>query len=175
MSAIASIILAQAAELAVPFVKKLLAEKIGGAGGDLAGQVIDVVAEKLGAPAESIPEIVRQEPERLEEAILAAEPDTAELYLAYVESQRLANQLQLAEMAKEQTWSWAWRPAWMWFLGFLWLWRIVVVPATDAAIGSAMAAAIDIATLAWLTTLFAGFYMGGHTIKAGLKSWLERK
>lgn len=50
------------------------------------------------------------------------------------------------------------------------LWRIVVVPATDAAIGSAMAAAIDIATLAWLTTLFAGFYMGGHTIKAGLKS-----
>lgn len=175
MSAIATIILAQAAELAVPFVKKLLAEKIGGAGGDLAGQVIDVVAEKLGAPAENIPEIARQEPERLEEAILAAEPDTAELYLAYVESQRLANQLQLAEMAKEQTWSWAWRPAWMWFLGFLWLWRIVVVPATDASIGSAMAAAIDITTLAWLTTLFAGFYMGGHTFKAGLKSWLERK
>lgn len=54
--------------------------------------------------------------------------------------------------------------------GFLWLCRIVIVPATDAAIGSAMAAAIDIATLAWLATLFAGFYMGGHTDPASLFS-----
>ncbi len=175
MSALASVILAGAAELAVPFIKKLLADRIGGTGGDLAGDVVDVVAGKLGVPAERIPEIARQEPERLEEAILAAEPETADLYLAYVESQRLANELQMAEMTKEQTWSWAWRPAWMWFLGFLWFWRIVLVPATDAAIGSTMAAAIDLATLAWLTTLFAGFYMGGHTIKASLKAWTERK
>lgn len=175
MSAIAAVILEGAAQLAVPFLKKLLNDKLGGVGGDLADQAIDIVAGKLGAPAERIPEIARQEPDRLEEAIMAAEPATADLLLAHVESQRFANELQLAEMATEQTWSWAWRPAWMWFLGFLWFWRLVLVPATDAAIGSTMAAAIDLATLAWLTTLFAGFYMGGHTIKAGLKTWAERK
>jgi hypothetical protein len=175
MSAIAAILLEAAAGLAVPIVKKILGEKLGGAGGKVAGELIDVIADKIGVTPAEIPNIARTDPDRVEAAIVAAEPVAAELVLAYVESQRLANELMLAEMDKSEHWfGWAWRPAWMWFLGFLWFWRLVAVPIADAAAGSQIAATTDMQVMAWLTTLISGLYMGGHTALKGIEKWKGR-
>jgi hypothetical protein len=169
MSAIAAVILDAAAGLAVPFIKKILADRFG-TGGALAGEVIDTVAGKLGVPAEDIPGA--PEPE-LREAIVAAEPVAADLILAYVESQRLSNELQLAEMAKEQTWTWAWRPAWMYLIGFFWLWLIVAVPLANAITGASIDI-VDAGTLMTLTAAYLGLYLGGHTIKDVASKWSQK-
>ena len=78
MSAIAAVILDAAAGLAVPFIKKILADKLGD-GGKLAGEVIDTVAGKLGVPPSDIPTVAESDPTAVQEAIIAAEPVAADL------------------------------------------------------------------------------------------------
>ena len=172
MSAIAAVILDAAAGLAVPFIKKILADKLGD-GGKLAGEVIDTVAGKLGVPADDIPTVAESDPTAVQEAIIAAEPVAADLVLAYVESQRLSNELQLAEMTKEQTWTWAWRPAWMYLIGFFWLWLIVAVPLANAITGASIDI-VDAGTLMTLTAAYLGLYLGGHTIKDVAAKWSQK-
>lgn len=161
---IGSILISAAAKVGAPLVKGLL-EKVGlgGAAADIAGTVIDSVAEKLGVPASDIP---NQPADKIEAAVQATEADTPQLVLAWAKQQELSNQLQLAEMQPgDPIWTWAWRPAWMWFLGFLFLFRLVLVPIADAALGSDVAASVDLGTMMTLTTWFMALYMGGHTIK----------
>lgn len=43
---LASILLEVAGSLAAPVIKKILDDKLGGAGGELAGRVVDIIAEK---------------------------------------------------------------------------------------------------------------------------------
>ena len=57
MSAIAAILLEAAGSLAVPVIKKILGDKIGGAGGELAGNVIDIIAGQAGVPVEKLPDV----------------------------------------------------------------------------------------------------------------------
>lgn len=168
---IPAILLDLTAGVAVPFIKKILGDKLGGAGGDLAGSVIDIVAGKLGVPVDKIPE---QPPEKIQEALVAAEPEAAELVLAHVESQRLANELALAEMAKDGgTWAWAWRPFGMWlFLGLV-PYYAVIVPLINAFMASPMVLVLDVASFGTLLMFYAGFYMGGHTVKAAGASLLS--
>jgi hypothetical protein len=81
----------------------------------------------------------------------------------------------LAELDKSESWwTWAWRPAWMWFLGFLFLFRLVLVPITDTALGSDIAASVDLSTMMTLTAWFMGLYMGGHTLKDLAVKWTAR-
>src|SRR5690606_9936592 len=107
MSALASILLTAAGDLAVPIIKKLLGDKLGGAGGEIAGKVIDAIAEKAGVSPEALPDLPTDD---LQEAIIAAEPEAADILMHQVESQRLMNETLQAEMDKGgPTWTWAWR------------------------------------------------------------------
>ena len=173
MSALASILLSAAGELAVPIIKKILGDKLGGAGGEIAGKVIDVIAEKAGVSPEALPDLPTDD---LQEAIVAAEPAAADILMHHVESQRLMNETLKAEMDKGgPTWTWAWRPGWMWLLAFVWLYALILRPLTNAAFGASIEA-IDLGILMTLTGVFTGLYMGGHTALRGIEKWKgERK
>lgn len=172
MSALASILLGAAGELAVPIIKKILGDKLGGAGGEIAGKVIDAIAEKAGVSPDKLPDLPAGE---LQEAIVAAEPEAADILMHQVESQRLMNETLQAELDKGgPTWTWAWRPGWMWLLAFVWLYALILRPLTNAAFGASIEA-IDLGTLMTLTGVFTGLYMGGHTALRGIKEWRAGK
>jgi len=162
MGGLAAIILGAASELAVPIIKKILGDKLGGAGGELAGKVIDVIAEKAGVSPDKLPDVPAGD---LREAIEAAEPEAADILMQHVESQRLMNETLKAEMDKGgPAWTWAWRPGWMWLLAFVWLYALVLRPLTNPALGASIEA-VDLTILMTLTGVFTGLYMGGHTAK----------
>jgi len=170
MSTLASILLTAAGDLAGPVIRKILGDRLGGVGGELAGKVIDVIAEKAGVPAEALPDLP---PDDLQEAIVAAEPEAADILMAHVESQRLMNETLKAELDKGgPTWTWAWRPSWMWLLAFVWLYALILRPLANAAFGAAIEA-VDLTILMTLTGVFTGLYMGGHTAKS-IMSGLRR-
>lgn len=172
MSALASILLGAAGELAVPIIKKILGDKLGGTGGEIAGKVIDAIAEKAGVSPDKLPDLPAGE---LETAIIAAEPEAADILMHHVESQRLMNETLQAEMDKGgPTWTWAWRPGWMWLLAFVWLYALILRPLTNAAFGASIEA-IDLGILMTLTGVFTGLYMGGHTALRGIKEWRAGK
>ena len=172
MSALASILLGAASELAVPVIKKILGDKLGGAGGEIAGKVIDAIAEKASVTPEALPDLPTDD---LQEAIVAAEPEAADILMHQVESQRLMNETLQAELDKGgPTWTWAWRPGWMWLLAFVWLYALILRPLTNAAFGASIEA-IDLGILMTLTGVFTGLYMGGHTALRGIKEWRTGK
>jgi len=134
MSALASILLGAAGELAVPAIKEILGDKLGGAGGEIAGKVIDAIAEKAGVSVEDLPNL---ESGDLKNAIEEAEPVAADILVQHVESQRLMNETLRAEMDKGgPTWTWAWRPGWMWLLAFVWLYALILRPLTNGGVRS---------------------------------------
>jgi hypothetical protein len=173
MSAIlASMLIDVAAKVGAPIVKSLLEKHVGGTAGEIGGMVIDAIAGKAGVPPDDLRSVPTKD---LEAAVAATEADAPQLVAAWVEQQRETNKLMLAEMSKGRPWwMWAWRPAWMWFLGFLFLFRLVLVPVTDAIVGSSIAATVDLSTMMTLTAWFMGLYMGGHTVKDALAKWAER-
>ena len=169
---LASILIEAATRVGAPIVKQLLEKHLGGAAGEIGGMVIDAIAGKAGVPPADLPSVSAKD---LEAAVVATETETPQLITAWVEQQREANRLILAEMDKSESWwTWAWRPAWMWFLGFLFLFRLVLVPITDAALGSDIAASVDLPTMMTLTAWFMGLYMGGHTLKDLAVKWTAR-
>jgi len=172
MSALASILLGAAGDLAVPIIKKILGDKLGGAGGEIAGKVIDAIAEKAGVTPDKLPGVPDDD---LRDAIIAAEPEAADILVQHVESQRLMNETLQAELDKGgPTWTWAWRPGWMWLLAFVWLYALILRPLTNAAFGASIEA-IDTGTLMGLTTLYCGLYLGGHTAKDLASKWKEAR
>lgn len=163
MSTLASILFTAAGDLAVPVIKKILGDKLGGAGGELAGKVIDIIANKAGVAPDGLSDVPAGE---LQNAIVAAEPKAADILLQHVESQRLMNETLKAELDKGgPTWTWAWRPGWMWLLAFVWLYALILRPLANAAFGAAIEA-VDLTILMTLTGVFTGLYMGGHTAKS---------
>lgn len=163
MSALASILLGAASDLAVPVIKEVLGDKIGGAGSEIAGKVIDVIAKKAGVSSDRLPDMPAGE---LQDAIVATEPDAAGILMHHVESQRLMNEALKAELDKGgPTWTWGWRPGWMWLLAFVWLYALILRPLANAAFGAAIEA-VDLTILMTLTGVFTGLYMGGHTAKS---------
>jgi hypothetical protein len=165
---IAAILLDLAGSVAVPVIKSIFADKFGD-GGKLAGEVVDVVAGKLGVPADKIQD---QPPENVREALVAAEPIAADLLAQYVESQRLSNELQRAEMDKDgPTWTWAWRPFGMWLFLAMTAHYGVIVPLLNAIFTSPLVLVLDIPTFVTLFITYTGLYMGGHTAKAAVEKW----
>ena len=162
MSALAAILLDAASSLAVPVIKRILTEKLGGQVGDIAGKVIDAIAEKAGVAPEALPGLPEKQ---VQEAIVAAEPVAADILVQHVESQRLANELMQAELDKGgPLWTWGWRPMWMWLLAALWTYAFMGRPLANAAFGWSIEA-LDTGVLMTVTTVYVGLYMGGHTIK----------
>ena len=170
---IGTILIEAATRVGAPLVKSLLERFLGDGAAEVGGLVIDTGAEKLGVPPAQIPD---QPAEKIDAAVKEVEGQAPDILVQWNVQQAQAIALQKAEMDKvgEPTWMWAWRPAWMWFLGFLWLFRFVVVPTVDAGAGSTMATQLPFDTLFWLTATFAGFYMGGHTLKDTMTKWLGR-
>lgn len=169
---LAPILIDAATRVGAPVVKDLLEKYLGGTAADIGGTIIDTIAGHAGVTPADLPDLSA---DKVDAAVKATEQQTSELLIQWNVQQRQAIELMRAEMDKgEATWTWAWRPAWMWFLGFLWLFRFVAVPAVDAALGSSIAVGLPFDTLFWLTATFAGFYMGGHTVKDGLSKWMGR-
>ena len=162
MEALIPILIGIAAKVGAPLVESVLTKHVGPLAGSVAGDVIDSIVEKAGGSTD---------PGKLETAVKATESEAPEIMVQWVASQKLSNDLQLAEMSKEGTWTWAWRPAWMWFLGFLWLWMIVLVPLANAAFKAGLVT-VDAGTLFSLTGAYLALYMGGHTAK---EIWGSRK
>ena len=172
MSALASILLSAAGDLAVPIIKKILGDKLGGTGGEIAGKVIDIIADKAGVSPDKLPGVPDDD---LRDAIIAAEPEAADILVQHVESQRLMNETLQAELDKGgPTWTWAWRPGWMWLLAFVWLYALILRPLTNAAFGASIEA-IDLGILMTLTGFFISLYMGGHTALRGIEKWRSGK
>jgi hypothetical protein len=173
MSAIlASILIDAAAKVGAPIVKQLLEKHVGGAVGDIGGMVIDAIAGKAGVTPD---ELQNQDPKILEKAVRDVEAAAPELIVEWNVQQRQAIELMRAEMDKSPSWwTWGWRPAWMWFLGFLFLFRLVLMPLADAILGSSIAGGVDLSTMMTLTAWFMGLYMGGHTVKDLAAKWAER-
>ncbi|MFU0504103.1 hypothetical protein [Pseudaminobacter sp. NGMCC 1.201702] len=166
---LASILLEAAGSLAVPVIKKILADKLGGMAGDLVGGVIDAVAEKAGVSPDKLPDLPQPE---LEKAIVAAEPIAADLLAQHVESQRLMNETLAAEMDKNgPLWTWAWRPFGMWLFLALTAHYGVIVPLLNAVLTSPLVLVLDIPTFVTLFITYTGLYMGGHTAKAAVEKW----
>lgn len=151
-----AILLGLAGDIVAPMVKKILAEKIGGAGGELAGSVIDTIAGKLGVPAEEIPTVAAEEPERFEQAVVATEAETPELIAAEIERMNAA----YAFLQNKATPKWV--PAWQWFLMFLWGFSWVMLPIVNALTGATIEKP-SIPDLIWLTTCYQVLNMGGNT------------
>ena len=163
MGALASILLGAAGDLAVPIIKKILGDKLGGAGGEIAGRVIDAIAERAGVSPDALPSLPADD---LRDAIVATEREAADILVQHVESQRLMNEALKAEFDKGgPAWTWAWRPGWMWLLAFVWLYALILRPLANAAFGAAIEA-VDLTILMTLTGVFTGLYMGGHTAKS---------
>lgn len=171
MSALVAIIASAAAKVGAELVGQAVGGIFGPAGGQLAETVVTSVAEKLGVEPGAIATVPATE---LEAAVQSVEADMPEKIALWAKALDGQLQLQLAEMGKEQTWTWAWRPAWMWLLAFVWAWRLILVPLLDARLGWWLAESINVDTLWWLTTLFAGFYMGGHTAKDLMSKWISK-
>jgi hypothetical protein len=173
MSALAGILIEAAAKVGAPIVKGALERYLGPAGGAIGGVVIDTIAREAGVRTEQLEHLP---PHQVEAAVARAEPRVAELVLAEVEQQREANRLMLAELeaaGTHGTWSWAWRPATMWLIGALWLWSLAVVPVVNAATGAAIP--LHLSELTFLTGIYLGLYMGGHTAKEIAGKWADRK
>jgi len=153
-----------------PAIKKILGDKIGGVGGDLAGSVIDIIAKKAGVVPADLPHAPN-----LPDAIQAAEPEAVELLAQHVESQRLMNETLQAELDKDgPTWTWAWRPFGMWLFLAIIAHLTFLVPLLNIVLTSPMILVLDVPTIVTLFLTYTGLYMGGHTAKAAVDSWRKK-
>ena len=159
MSAAASILIPILTQAGAPILKSLIRRHAGPGTADIADDVIDAVAGKLGvAPTpEAIIEAHKADPMTVEASIRELEAGQAERWLALNEA-AVKRQFDLLEMeTKAGGLKDSWRWGWMWLLAGFWTWQVIAtafdVPTLDAAI------------LMTLTTWFISLYMGGHTIK----------
>lgn len=152
-------------KVGAPFLKQIVQGSLPAPWNNLGGVAIDVLADRLGAAAntpEAIVERYQAEPSVSAAIIRELDADPA-VILAQVEQQKHTNELLLAEM-KEPLWTWAWRPAGMWGLGVLWFWNIIGLHALNAIFKISLPPT-DSMILLQLSALYMGLYMGGHTVK----------
>lgn len=171
MSALVGILLGVAAKVGAPIVRKILADKVGGATGDLGGVIVDAIAAKAGVPADQLSTVPAPE---LEAAVAAVEQDTPDIIAAWNAQQQETNRLMLAEMQKETPFGWLWRPAGMWLMLACIAWYVMVVPLLNTILGAAGATArivqgVTFSDFIPVFTVFVGLYMGGNTLIRSFK------
>ena len=98
---LASILIEAATKVGAPIVKQLLEKHLGGTAGEIGGMIIDAIAGKAGVAPDDLPSVPAKD---LEAAVAAAEAETPQLVATWVEQQREANRLMLAEMDKNESW-----------------------------------------------------------------------
>lgn len=154
-----------AARLGLPILKGILVRHGGEAGGAVAEVLGDIGAALGVAPtAEAIKDAFEADPGATGPVIQETEAVNGERWLGLYEA-GLKGQFALL-MAEQATGGWkdAWRPGGMYLFGFLWLWALVLLPIVNSGFAAAIAGP-DLSVLSWLTSLYMGLYMGGHTVK----------
>ena len=168
-----SLILADMAlKAGLPFVDKLLRRKLGDRDGQLVGQVVTAIAARAGLRPDELETVADTTPGRVIEAMRAVEASTPDMIAAYDRDL----QLQLATLEAEQdepVWMRAWRPAGMYLLGFLWLWNSVLLHVANAIWMTALPP-MPFTDLIQLSGLYMALYMGGHTVKDVVKTWVAK-
>lgn len=160
-----AILLPIAAKLGLPVLTRILARHGGETGGAVAEALADIGAVLGVAPTpEAISDAYSADPVKAGPAIAATESANGDRWLGLVE-EGLKGQFGLL-MAEQRSGGWrdGWRPGGMYLLAFLWAWTFVILPVVNAAFAAAILPP-DLSTLSWLTSLFMGLYMGGHTVK----------
>lgn len=111
----------------------------------------------------------------MQEVLVAAEPEAADLLAQHVESQRLMNETLKAELDKDgPTWTWAWRPFGMWLFLAMTAHLVVLVPFLNIILTSPVIMVLDVPTFVTLFLTYTGLYMGGHTAKSAVAAWKAR-
>lgn len=160
-----ALLLPIAARLGLPVLTRILARHGGETGGVIAEVLGDIGAALGVAPTpEAISDAYAKAPETAGPAIVAAEAANGDRWFSLAE-EALKGQFALL-MAEQNAGGWrdGWRPGGMYLIGFLWAWTFVLLPVANAAFKATIAGP-DLSVLSWLTSLFMGLYMGGHTVK----------
>jgi len=166
MSALASILIGAALRVGASTVKTVLEKQVGGVAGQIGGTVIGAIAKQASVTVDELPTVPQS---TLDEAVKQVEPIAPALILAEVEQQKEANRLMLAEMNKDTSFGWLWRPAGMWLMLVCIAWFVMVRPILNAFLwstgtGIQIEVGIDLATFLGIFTIYTGLYMGGNTI-----------
>lgn len=162
-----------ALQAGLPVLEKILSRKIGDAGGQLAAEVVRTIADRLQIAPEAVASEVEDRPGRVIEAMREVErmsPELTALYAAGLQGQFALLQAESAE----PLWARAWRPGGMWLILFLWLWNGVLLHVGNAIWKIALPP-MPWDALGWLTGVFCGLYMGGHTLKDVVQKWVAGK
>lgn len=167
-------LIALAARIGAPLVQQALAGRIGAQGADVVTQTLTAIASYAGVNVQAVEHLALSEDpaerHQIEQAVLAAEADMPELIALY--TAELNGKLRLLEAEQaEPFWAWAWRPAGMWMLGFFWLYNIAVLHWFNAWLKIALPP-VDFAVLLQISALYMSLYMGGHTVKEAVASWV---
>lgn len=171
MSALASILIGAALRVGASTVKTVLEQQVGGVAGEIGGTVIDAIAKQAGVTVDELPTVPQS---TLDEAVKQVEPIAPALILAEVEQQKEANRLMLAEMNKDTSFGWLWRPAGMWLMLVCIAWFVIVRPLLNALLwatgtGIQIEVGLDLATFLGIFTIYTGLYMGGNTVIRAVK------
>ena len=153
-----------ATQVGAPIIKRILSDKIGPRGAELAEDVMTRIAAGAGVAPAGLDDAARDMPEVVGAALVDVETVAPELISLYSKGLEGQYALQQAELRKEHWFAWAWRPGWMVLLGVFWLWNIVILHLLNAILKWALPPT-DTTTLLGLTSLFMALYMGGHTVK----------
>lgn len=176
MSIVATFIGGIASQIGADLVGKVLGDKFGPLGGQLAEAVIGEVAGRLGVPPADIPSVAAP---KVEAAVAEVEQNMPELIALWTRGVEGQFALLQAEQ-KEGGWVSAWRPGWMYLLGLMWVVRLLVVPFLDSTGETQLAEAMPAEIMLTLTSWFIALYMGGHTVKVlgtnaidAVRAWRE--
>lgn len=168
-----TIILGAALKVGAPIIKGILSKYLPGTIPDTITKVVlETVAEKAGVQVDELSEVPQ---DQLESAVIQAEGEMPEVLVEHTKMFQASVDLMKAEMAQNEGFmSWGWRPMWMWFLMFAWGWTWIIVPTINGAFGVEMTTPMT-TDLIWVSTLFAGFYMGGHAAQKLMGSWANAR
>ncbi len=158
-----------ATSVGAPLVRELLARKLGGANADLAGRVIEAVAERMGADPADMPALIEQDPGAVGDAIREVEAKANALVPIWLAEAEFARSALDAEQ-DEPLWMRAWRPGGMYLIGFLWLWNTVLLHTANAVWKIALPP-VPFDSMIQLSALYFTLYMGGHTVKDVVAKW----
>lgn len=163
-----------AMQAGAPLVRDILSKRIGAQNTQLAENVLELVARRMGLEnTTALPELAISEPEDVIKAIADVEQTEAPGLIAV-----FAQELEFAQATLDAdqdggAWKSAWRPAGMYLIGFLWLWNVVILHVINAMVKTALPP-VPFEQLLQLSGLYFGLYMGGHTIKDVITKWAAR-
>lgn len=168
-------LIALAAQVGAPLVREILGRRLGPANGDLAADVLERIAKRLGVSVDQLGTdygVNSLGADAVGEAIREVEQMSPELIALHLKG--LEGQFALLQSEQgDPNWMRAWRPLGMYFVMFLWLWQIVILHVANAIWKIALPPA-DWQSLILFTSLYMSLYMGGHTLKDALAKWTTR-